>query len=108
MNVPLTAAPLDGFSGSYAPEDVTFLLKRVRMRPTPIEEKERRIQTGTRRRPRTLITRCHDERLVGSMSWRRGPARNTASHPWRARDVRLSCRSPAPRSPCCVPISARR
>lgn len=46
MNVPLTAAPLDGFSGSYAQEDVTFLLKRVRMRPTPVEEKERRIQTG--------------------------------------------------------------
>jgi hypothetical protein len=35
-----------GFSGSYAPEDVTFLLKRVRMSPTPVEEKERRIQTG--------------------------------------------------------------
>ncbi|WP_071673178.1 cysteine protease StiP domain-containing protein [Nioella nitratireducens] len=38
--------PLVGFSGSYAPEDVTFLLKRVQMRPTPVEEKERRIQTG--------------------------------------------------------------
>jgi hypothetical protein len=35
-----------GFSGSYAPEDVTFLLKRVRLAPTPVEEKERRIQTG--------------------------------------------------------------
>jgi hypothetical protein len=46
MNRSLTLAPLAGFSGSYAPEDVTFLLKRVRMRPTPVEEKERRIQTG--------------------------------------------------------------
>jgi hypothetical protein len=46
MNRSLTAAPLAGFSGSYAPEDVTLLLKRVRMRPTPVEEKERRIQTG--------------------------------------------------------------
>jgi len=35
-----------GFSGSYAPEDVTFLLKRVHLAPIPIEEKERRIQTG--------------------------------------------------------------
>jgi hypothetical protein len=42
----MTAAPLAGFSGSYNPEDVTFLLKRVRMRPISVEEKERRIQTG--------------------------------------------------------------
>lgn len=34
------------FSGSYAPEDVTFLLKRVWMNPTPVAEKERRIQSG--------------------------------------------------------------
>lgn len=38
---------IPGFSGSYAPEDVTFLLKRVLMNPTPVEEKERRIQTGS-------------------------------------------------------------
>ncbi len=68
----------------------------------------RRIQTGTKRRLRILIPRCRDECRTGSMSSCHGPARNTASHPWRARDVRLSCRSPAPRSPCCVPISARR
>jgi hypothetical protein len=34
------------FSGSYAPEDVLFLLKPVRLEPTPLEEKERLIQSG--------------------------------------------------------------
>jgi hypothetical protein len=34
------------FSGSYSPDDVTFLLKQVRISPTPVEEKERLIQTG--------------------------------------------------------------
>ncbi len=34
------------FSGSYDPDDVTFLLKRVRIEPTPLEEKERLIQSG--------------------------------------------------------------
>jgi len=36
------------FSGSYAPEDVRFLLKPVNLRPTPVAEKERMIQTGRR------------------------------------------------------------
>ena len=36
------------FSGSYDPDDVTFLLKPVRMEPTPREEKERLIQSGQR------------------------------------------------------------
>jgi hypothetical protein len=36
------------FSGSYLPDDVTFLLKRVRIEPTPIEEKEVLIQSGRR------------------------------------------------------------
>jgi len=36
------------FSGSYAPEDVTFLLKPVEMAETPIAEKERMIQSGQR------------------------------------------------------------
>ena len=35
-----------GFSGSYAPEDVTFLLKPITLAPTPLEEKEREIQSG--------------------------------------------------------------
>jgi hypothetical protein len=34
------------FSGSYLPEDVTFLLKRVTLAPTPVEEKEHLIQSG--------------------------------------------------------------
>lgn len=46
MNKVMTPRRGPGFSGSYPPEDVTFLLKRVRMSPTPVEEKERRIQTG--------------------------------------------------------------
>ncbi|MDG5496033.1 cysteine protease StiP family protein [Niveispirillum sp. BGYR6] len=36
------------FSGSYLPEDVTFLLKTVDMPPTEIEAKERLIQAGRR------------------------------------------------------------
>ncbi|HEX8222433.1 MAG TPA: cysteine protease StiP family protein [Allosphingosinicella sp.] len=37
-----------GFSGSYAPGDVTFLLKPVELRATAIAEKERLIQSGQR------------------------------------------------------------
>jgi hypothetical protein len=36
------------FSGSYAPEDVQFLLKPVRLASTEIEEKERLIQSGAK------------------------------------------------------------
>ncbi|HYW14668.1 MAG TPA: cysteine protease StiP domain-containing protein [Allosphingosinicella sp.] len=36
------------FSGSYAPEDVRFLLRPVTLRPTPVAEKERMIQSGRR------------------------------------------------------------
>lgn len=35
-----------GFSGSYAPEDVTFLLKEIRLTSTAIDAKERHIQNG--------------------------------------------------------------
>ena len=35
-----------GFSGSYQPEQVTFLLKRTQIRPTDTLEKERLIQSG--------------------------------------------------------------
>lgn len=34
------------FHGSYAPEDVTFLLKPIQMEPVGIVEKEQRIQSG--------------------------------------------------------------
>jgi hypothetical protein len=46
----LTRAPAaePHFSGSYAPEDVRFLLKPVTLRPTPLAEKERMIQSGQR------------------------------------------------------------
>ncbi|MCA8932692.1 MAG: hypothetical protein KDA49_09515, partial [Rhodospirillaceae bacterium] len=37
-----------GFSGSYAADDVTFLLKPVELAPTPVAEKERLIQSGAR------------------------------------------------------------
>ncbi len=37
-----------GFSGSYRANDVTFLLKPLALKPTPIEEKERYIQSGTK------------------------------------------------------------
>ena len=36
------------FSGSYDPADVTFLLTPLRLEPTPVEEKERLIQSGRR------------------------------------------------------------
>ncbi len=36
------------FSGSYHPDDVTFLLKPVRLAPTDVAEKERLIQSGRR------------------------------------------------------------
>lgn len=35
-----------GFSGSYAPDDAIFLLKPIDMEPTPLAERERRIQSG--------------------------------------------------------------
>ena len=37
---------MNGFSGSYPAEDVTFLLKPVAMAPTPVAEKERLIGQG--------------------------------------------------------------
>lgn len=37
-----------GFSGSYLPEDVTFLLKPVRLAPTAVAVKEALIQSGQR------------------------------------------------------------
>lgn len=40
--------PEEIFSGSYAPEDCQFLLKRIRLEPVSVEEKERLIQSGTR------------------------------------------------------------
>ena len=36
------------FSGSYESRDVTFLLRPVQLAPTPVEEKERLIQSGKR------------------------------------------------------------
>lgn len=42
-----TGAPA-GFSGSYAPEDVCFLLKPIPLAFTPVAEKERLIQSGQR------------------------------------------------------------
>lgn len=35
-----------GFSGSYAQDDVVFLLKPIDMEPRPLAERERRIQSG--------------------------------------------------------------
>ncbi len=46
--------PRAGFPGSYAADDVAFLLKPVEMEPTPTEEKERLIQSG----------RCHYSEML--------------------------------------------
>ena len=35
-----------GFHGSYRPEDITFLLNIIQLKPTPVAEKERLIQSG--------------------------------------------------------------
>ncbi len=37
-----------GFPGSYHPHDVMFLLQQLAMTPTPVEEKERLLQSGQR------------------------------------------------------------
>lgn len=39
-------AELPGFSGSYPPQDVRFLLQKQQIDPTPVAEKERLIQSG--------------------------------------------------------------
>lgn len=44
----LIRQPLHPLSGSYDPADVAFLLKPVRVAPTPVAEKERLIQSGRR------------------------------------------------------------
>ena len=46
MSRPLADTKKRIFSGSYLSTDVEFLLKPVALEPTPVEEKERRIQTG--------------------------------------------------------------
>jgi hypothetical protein len=40
--------PAHGFHGSYSARDVTFLLRQIVMETTPVEEKERLIQSGQR------------------------------------------------------------
>ncbi|HEY9777480.1 MAG TPA: cysteine protease StiP family protein [Planktothrix sp.] len=53
------------FSGSYKPEDVTFLLKRVEMAPTDVNEKERAIQSGQKHYSEMLsIEKTPDERYM--------------------------------------------
>lgn len=48
MPSPIPTGAEAGFSGSYAEEDVRFLLKPVTLHPTPIAEKELMIQSGRR------------------------------------------------------------
>lgn len=43
MNSPLDSDP---FPGSYAPDEVTFLLRRLRLETTPLEQREQKIQSG--------------------------------------------------------------
>lgn len=53
------------FSGSYAPEDVQFLLKPAAIDPTPVEEKERLIQFGARHYSEMLSAeKVPDERYM--------------------------------------------
>ena len=43
MNIYLDSTP---FSGSYAPDEVTFLLRRLHLETTPLEQREQQIQSG--------------------------------------------------------------
>src|SRR5271155_3090330 len=53
------------FHGSYAPEDVTFLLKVVNMAATDVAEKERAIQSGQRHYSEMLsIEKTPDQRYM--------------------------------------------
>jgi Phosphoribosyl transferase (PRTase)/PELOTA RNA binding domain len=53
------------FSGSYRPEDVTFLLKRIDMAPTDVAEKEHAIQSGRRHYSEMLsIEKTPDQRYM--------------------------------------------
>jgi hypothetical protein len=46
--IPALAPDLAPFSGSYAPDDVVFLMKPVALAPTDVAAKERLIQSGAR------------------------------------------------------------
>ena len=76
------------FSGSYDPDDVTFLLKPVRLEPTAVAEKERLIQSG-RRHYSEMISREGPAlaRLPACLSRgaapRRGPLRPRPAGPRR-------------------------
>ena len=55
-----------GLSGSYAPSDVTFLLKPLKLEPTPIAQKEHYIQSGAKHYSE-MISR---ERAPSGAYWR--------------------------------------
>lgn len=47
-NLNLDSIIQQGFSGSYSPEQITFLLQKLDLMPTDTDEKERLIQSGTK------------------------------------------------------------
>ena len=54
------------FSGSYAPADVTFLLTPLQLESTPVEEKERLIQSGRRHYSEMIgVERAPDATYLG-------------------------------------------
>lgn len=61
MNQAIKNPQVSVFSGSYASEDVTFLLKRVQLVPTPVEEKERLIQTGVAHYSEMISEECRPD-----------------------------------------------
>jgi hypothetical protein len=81
-------------SGQYAERTLPRPSRRLQIRPSR--------QTGT------WVPRRRADRPGGSISSWRGRPWNRRHHSWPARDLRLTCQSPAPRSPFCAPISARR
>lgn len=58
------------FSGSYAPEDVTILLRPADIAPTPTEEKERLIQSGERHYSEMLAEEKSPDAQYMEMFWR--------------------------------------
>ncbi|WP_027234090.1 cysteine protease StiP domain-containing protein [Leisingera caerulea] len=79
------------FSGSYAKDDVDFLLKPVQMRPTGIDEKEAAIQSGRRHYSEMISEEARpDQRYLSIFedAWQRGRERIAAEVMAIAREIR--------------------
>jgi hypothetical protein len=85
----LSGMDVAAFSGSYSAEDVTFLLKPVRLAPTPVADKEALIQSGRRHYsemipeelpPEPEYLRLFEEALARNGARLAGDISNLAAH----------------------------